>query len=577
METRDFVLKYFGKYAGGMRKIFPSIENWLKKSEIGMHIDTYYAMMLFILLVSIFSGAILVVVAILTRLLLLGVVGIFVPFVSLAILVLIPPMLALNRGSALDSEFPHVANYLSTIVMSGLSPFESFERIIRASHIFQHSAEIARRFVILNRMLGKDPLTAFAELSERTTSNKVKETLSGYIATVKSGGDVVDYLNKRARLLFQELLVGVKIIADRLAGLLESYLAITLLTLISFSVLYFVTAGFAGVVPFGLSDFQMFLFLYIIMPFLSFAIIYLTDVMQYKDPYMDWRPITFYMAVSLPIITVLSIVVFVVGSVPALASFPIISALKSFLLLGQPVIDYLQVSVMLSTILIIGSIPSIIYYMIISRDYKVISGITRFLRDLVEVRKTGLSPEKSIIELSWRDYGYFTPHLRKMALQLSLGIPLSVIFDNIEKNIKSWMGKALLYVLTDSIEVGGGTVEVLENLAWFAESVEAIENEKKRSLRTLLIVPYMGALLSSFTIIYMVAFMTSLPYQVGGFGRAAGLVLPSIVINSYIMGLVAGKVSSGRIAAGFLHATLLTLANLLLFLMAPLFVSGVSF
>jgi flagellar protein FlaJ len=48
-------------------------------------------------------------------------------------------------------------------------------------------------------------------------------------------------------------------------------------------------------------------------------------------------------------------------------------------------------------------------------------------------------------------------------------------------------------------------------------------------------------------------------------------LLAAIVINTYLMGLVAGKVSSGTLAAGFKHALLLTFFTLLMLLAAPLF------
>ena len=51
-------------------------------------------------------------------------------------------------------------------------------------------------------------------------------------------------------------------------------------------------------------------------------------------------------------------------------------------------------------------------------------GVTNFLRDLTEVRKTGLSPEKCIESLSKRDYGTFSKELRKISSEISWGIPI---------------------------------------------------------------------------------------------------------------------------------------------------------
>jgi len=579
MRFWDWVYRHFDWLGNSILKLFPNISTAIRKS--GMHIapEVYASLTGMVTLLSLtISLALIAAFLIILPNPLLVVVLIATPMLIFFIMVSLPSLIASNRASSIDGEFPFFSSYLSTMVMSGLSPYIAFERVLRGSTIFKRTSELTQRFILLNRMLGRDPLTSFAELAERTPSSRVKETLSGYIATVKAGGDVVDYLNKRSRLLFNELLVGMKIVADRLGGLLEAYLAMALLTMISFTVLYFVTTGFAGAVPFGLSSEGMFMFLYIVMPLLSGVIIYLADLMQYKDPYMDWKPYKVFFATFIPITLFLSVfgILFylMLPSYHPLRLNPVTSFIGQLLLLfnlGNPP-GYLYSSIALSTTLIIASIPGLVYNQYVSREYKVVRGITRFLRDLVEVRKTGLPPERSIIELSTRDYGVFTPHLRKMAMQLSMGIPLRRIIDELLKKIKSWTGQVLLFILTDSIEVGGGTVEVLENLAWFAESVEAIEDEKKRSLRTLMIVPYMGGILSAVTVIYMTSYMAKLPIQVGAFSQAAGMVLPSIVLNNYIMGIVAGKVSSGRVISGVLHAILLTLVTLVIMLATSIFI-----
>jgi len=578
MRFWDWVYRHFDWLGNRILKLFPNIPSAIKKSGIHIAPEVYASLTGMVLLLSLtISLALIAVSLFILPNPILVVVLIVAPTLILLIMASLPSLLASNRASSIDGEFPFFSSYLSTMVMSGLSPYIAFERVLRGSTIFKRTSELAQRFILLNRMLGRDPLTSFSELAERTPSSRVKETLSGYIATVKAGGDVVDYLNKRSRLLFNEMLVGMKIVADRLGGLLESYLAMVLLTMISFTVLYFVTTGFAGVVPFGLSSEGMFMFLYIVMPLLSGVIIYLADLIQYKDPFMDWKPYIVFFATFIPIILFLSVfgILFYLMLPPyhPLRLNPVTSLIGQLLLLfnlGNPP-SYLYSSIALSTALIIASIPGLVYHQYASREYKVVRGITRFLRDLVEVRKTGLPPERSIIELSTRDYGVFTPHLRKMAMQLSIGIPLRRIIDELLKKIKSWTGQVLLFILTDSIEVGGGTVEVLENLAWFAESVEAIEDEKKRSLRTLMIVPYMGGILSAVTVIYMTSYMAKLPIQVGAFSQAAGMVLPSIVLNNYIMGIVAGKVSSGRVISGVLHAMLLTLVTLVIMLATPIF------
>lgn len=577
MKFWDRVYRYFGDYADDILRVTPSLSRNLRRSNIHIHTEVYASLVLFVLVVS--AG---IAVAI-------GVLGFFIgfpfiiplvvviPVLAYLLMLVIPSLIAGSRATAIDGEFPYTISYLGIMVMSGLSPYIAFERILKGSVIFQKTSELAQRFVLLNKILGKDPLTAFAMLSDRNPSSRVRETLSGYISTVKAGGDVIDYLNKRARALFNDLLVAMKIIADRLGGLLESYLAIVLLTMISFTVLYFVTASYSGVIAFGIDTGTMALLLYILMPFISVAIIYLGDVMQYKEPWMDWRPYYMFFGVTIPMATVLSLLGIVLYGNPSYRTNPLVSVVHDLLVLPMsfsdipPNLTFVESSIALSMALILSLIPSMIYAEYVAKEYTIINGITRFIRDLVEVRKTGLPPEKSIIELSSRDYGVFSKYLKKIALELMLGVPLRKIIDELFKKIKPWRAKVLLFILTDSIEVGGGTVDVLENLAWFAESIEAIEAEKKRSMRTLMIVPYLGAVLTAFTIVFMAVYMGRIPLASGQFRAAASTVLPSIVLNTYLMGLVAGKVGSGSVAAGFKHALILTIVTMLFFMFAKVF------
>ncbi len=577
MKFWDFVYRYFGDYADEVLRASPGVAKQLRRSNIHLHVEVYASLILFVLVVSAGIAAGLGVLSFFLGFPIFLPFVLAIPVVAYVIMILIPSLVSGSRASAIDGEFPYTISYLSIMVMSGLSPYIAFERVLKGSVIFQKTSELAQRFVLLNKILGKDPLTAFAMLSDRNPSARVRETLSGYISTVKAGGDVIDYLNKRARALFNDLLVSMKIIADRLGGLLESYLAIVLLTMISFTVLYFVTASYSGVIAFGIDTGTMTLLLYILMPFISVAIIYLGDVMQYKEAWMDWRPYYMFFGVTLPVATILSLLGIVLYGNPAFKTNPVVTAVHDFLVIPMKLADvpphltFVESSIALSMALSISIIPSLIYAEHIAREYTIINGITRFIRDLVEVRKTGLPPEKSIIELSSRDYGVFSKYLKKIALELTLGVPLRKIIEELFKKIKPWRAKVLLFILTDSIEVGGGTVDVLENLAWFAESIEAIEAEKKRSMRTLMIVPYLGAVLTAFTIVFMAVYMGRIPLASGQFRAAASTVLPSIVLNTYLMGLVAGKVGSGSVAAGFKHALILTLVTMLFFMFSKVF------
>ncbi|MET1160143.1 MAG: type II secretion system F family protein [Thermoprotei archaeon] len=575
----DWVYRYFEKPGRKVLSIYRNLPDTIRRSGIHIHPEVYASFTMFVTLIVTAITVLLGVLFFNMGLYLIIPVLVMVPFLTFVIVVHIPALIGSSRAGGIEGEIPYTTSYLSMLVISGLSPYIAFERIVRASRIFVKSSELAQRFILLVRVFGRDPLTAFSAISTRTPSATVKDLLAGYVTTVRAGGDVVDYLTKKARLLFSELLVKIKIVADRLAGILEAYLALVLLTLISLTVMYFITTSYAGALTFGISSSGMFLFLYIMLPMISGMIIYLTDIMQYKEPWIDYRPYIMFFGLTVPLTAFLVVFGMVLPSVlppgHPLRESILTKSINEFLLLLATLFNlprYTHYSIALATALVTATLPTVIYTGIVSREHKIVQGITRFLRDLVEVRKTGMSPEKSIVELSKRDYGVFSKYLKSIAMQLSLGIPLSRIIEGLFNKIIVWRAKVMLYILTDSIEVGGGSIEVMENLAWFAESVESIEEERKRSLRTLLIVPYMGAILASITVILMAAFMGSLQFGAGGaYYQAASTALPAIVINTYFMGLVAGKVSSGSVAAGFKHAVILTLITILVFLLTPTF------
>jgi len=573
----DFVYKYFWWFGKAVLKLYPNLPDTVRRSGMSIYPEAYASFVGFSTVVSIIISIFLTITIIF-----LGYISpllsfiVIIPFITFIFLIHLPYLVGSSRAGAIDGEIPYTTAYLSIMVASGVSPYGAFERISRAKIVFPKSSDLSQRFVLLVRVLGRDPLTAFSILALRTPSATVKDLLTGYISTVRSGGDVIDYLTKKARLMFSEILVKMKIIADRLGSLLEAYLALILLTTISLSTLYFINVAIAAVALPALSGLSMFLLMYVLLPFLSIMIMYISDIVQYKEPWIDYRPYIMFFGITIPV-TIFIIVfgLYLPSTLPEYHPFrynPISTTIINTVnwigsITGIP--DYLYSSLMMTFALFVATLPSAIYELYVSREYKVVNGITKFLRDLVEIRKTGLSPERSIIELSQNDYGVFSKFLKRMAMQLSLGVSLSRIISGIFKKIIVWRARVLLYMLTDAIEVGGGSIENLENLAWFAEGVDAIEDEKKKSLRTLLIVPYVGAIIVVITIILLASFLGSLVIRVAAYSAAAQATLPSIVLNIYLMGLVAGKVSEGSVASGFKHATILMLITIVVLLMSP--------
>ncbi|MEM3081720.1 MAG: type II secretion system F family protein, partial [Nitrososphaerota archaeon] len=201
-----------------------------------------------------------------------------------------------------------------------------------------------------------------------------------------------------------------------------------------------------------------------------------------------------------------------------------------------------------------------------SENFSVVHGLTLFLRDITEVRKTGLSPERCIIDLSRNLYGAFTKHLKIMARQIGWGMPLRKIYEDFAKRTYGWLERAGVFILIDAIDVGGGAPETFEVLASFSEDLEEIERQKRATLKPLMIIPYLTAVLLIVVVIILVSFMKGLLKLARLSISSAEFIhffLPPVIIIAVISGLVAGKVSSSTIAGGFKHAVIMAVISLL--------------
>ncbi|MFZ8858186.1 MAG: type II secretion system F family protein [Candidatus Caldarchaeales archaeon] len=171
-----------------------------------------------------------------------------------------------------------------------------------------------------------------------------------------------------------------------------------------------------------------------------------------------------------------------------------------------------------------------------------------------------------MIDLSQNNYGAFSKRLREIARMISWGLPLSKIYQEFVKRTYGWLERAGMFILIDAIDVSGGAPETLEVLTMFSEDLEEIERQKRATLRPLMMIPYLTALLLVTVVVILVVFMRELlkvarmPISAAEF---IGFFLPPVIFIAAISGLVAGKISTSRVAGGFVHAVILSAVSLI--------------
>jgi len=577
-------------------KLFRNIDTDIKVANMQVHPEVYASIMGFVFLTTLLSslGFSLMVLLVnmdimyipgislfakamprpLLLLLLITISGI-IPFLVVLIMASIPSMNKANRASKLSLEVPYLAAYISTMASGGISPYVSFERLAKApEYLFREVKREALKFFINVRAFGKDPLTAVEESAKNVPNRQYRELMLGYVATLRAGGDVIHYLQRETEVLFKDRISEIRAIAERIGMIMEAYMAVVVLLALSIYSMFIINRALIQAALPLMSGGEFFVFSYVLMPLISGVFIYLADIMQPKYPVSDYRPYYIYFAVSVPLTVLLSTFFVMPFFIPLQGA--IFERTKSFIysiveLMGLS--EGYETGVGLALAMMIGLIPACVWSEHILREYRGIEfGITRFLRDLVEVRKTGMSPEKCIISLSRRDYGKFSKHLKLIAKKLGWGRPLSSIYDDFAKNVRSWLARIIIFLLVESIEVGGGMPETLESLASFAEMIELVEREKKRMLRPLILIPYIGSIITTCVVVMLIGFMNNilrLAHMSVSVITLTRTFLPPIVLNSYMTGLAAGKISNERVYSGFVHALLLVIITLLAMMISP--------
>jgi flagellar protein FlaJ len=234
--------------------------------------------------------------------------------------------------------------------------------------------------------------------------------------------------------------------------------------------------------------------------------------------------------------------------------------------------------VALSIALFVATAPAAMVHIRLStKRVNTEQGINSFLRDLTEVRKTGLSPEKCIESLSHREYGIFSKELRKISSEISWGISLKKVIMDFISRTRSWMTQIVMFLLVETVDVGGGTIAMIESLARFNNLTQEVEKEKRMSMRPYIMMPYFAALLLVATTTMMLGFTTG---TLGTGGTAPpkdmswvrSIFMTSCIFHSYLIGIVAGKISEESISAGFKHAAILVVISIVAAELVPMFI-----
>jgi len=212
--------------------------------------------------------------AILTTLLMSISVCLMVPLVSLLVLHLSPSLTILYTAGAtlfagafsiigfylypiikadsakrnLEDGLPFTTGYLSILAGAGVPPaqmFRSLANIDASLSICQEAKNIVRDV----ELFGVDIISALDSASKRTPSEKFKELLEGFIATMHSGGELGKYLSERSAQYMRLKKIALRRLGDTLGVLAEFYVVLLVAGPLIMVVMLAVMAMLGGGMP----------------------------------------------------------------------------------------------------------------------------------------------------------------------------------------------------------------------------------------------------------------------------------------------------------------------------------------
>jgi flagellar protein FlaJ len=127
----------------------------------------------------------------------------------------------------LDDELPFTTGYMAILTSAGVSPeniFYSLSNLPGHSAISMQAKDVMRDV----NLFGSDIISALAEASKRTPSERFREMLEGFISSVHSGSNLAAYLREKSMQYMKLKKIGLKKYSDTLSMLSEFYVAILL-------------------------------------------------------------------------------------------------------------------------------------------------------------------------------------------------------------------------------------------------------------------------------------------------------------------------------------------------------------
>ena len=248
-----FAYRLLGEKTNRLLPLFKDMDTGLAKSGIKVSFKPYVSLTILVTLVTTVSTLILVppMLHLILQIPILPSVlfGIGSALLSGALTVICFYLYPLYRADSIkrdvDNSMAFATGYLAILAGAGVPPdnmFRSLSRIPQKLAVVDVSKTVVRDV----ELFGADIITALENASKRTSSEKFKELLEGFIATIHSGGNLMSYLLHRSRQNMRFKRIALRKFSDTLGVLSEFYVTLLVAGPLIFVVMLAVMAMLGG-------------------------------------------------------------------------------------------------------------------------------------------------------------------------------------------------------------------------------------------------------------------------------------------------------------------------------------------
>ena len=201
-----------------------------------------------------------------------------------------------------------------------------------------------------------------------------------------------------------------------------------------------------------------------------------------------------------------------------------------------------------------------------------------FLRDLAESRKAGMTMAKAVEMAARGDYGYLTPEIKKMAVQISWGLPFSEALKRFGERLKTPLIQRTTTMVVKASEAGGKIADVIEAAARNVREIKILQAERRTEMKMYIMIMYISffvflAVVISLASMFLPKLLEASQTAASLVGGGAGLSIDeykfiyvcTALSQAIGCGIVAGSLSEGKALAGLRHATLMVLVTYIVF------------